>query len=67
MRRLPLIGLLLFASLNFLTETGLPETLPLSTVEFPQALHFLSPGGEDVVIEQGMYEVAQASEWIQYI
>ena len=38
---------------------------PFLPWEFTQALHFLTPGGEDVVVEQGRYEVGQASEWLR--
>lgn len=34
------------------------------TIELEKTVHFLTPGGEDVVVEQGRYEVAQASEWL---
>ena len=35
------------------------------TVELKKSVHFLTPGGEDVVVEQGNYEVGQASEWLR--
>lgn len=64
MRKFPLIGLFLFMSFNVFGGTAQTESLPLPSVEFPQALHFLTPGGEDVVVGQGRYEVVQASEWL---
>jgi len=67
MRQWSIIGFFLFAILMVFIGNARTETLPLPTVEFPQALHFLTPGGEDVVVEQGMYEVTQASEWIEFI
>ena len=35
------------------------------TIELEKTVHFLTPGGEDVVVEQGRYDVAQASEWLR--
>jgi hypothetical protein len=44
------------------TNLSLATTTP--TIELEQSVHFLTPGGEDVVVEQGRYEVGQASEWL---
>jgi hypothetical protein len=44
------------------TSPGLAINTP--TIELEKTVHFLTPGGEDVVVEQGRYEVGQASEWL---
>lgn len=67
MRRLPFIGLLLFLSVMVVIGNTRTETLSTPTVEFTQPLHFLTPGGEDVIVQQGTYEISQASEWLQLI
>ena len=43
-------------------SAGLATNTP--TIELEKTVHFLTPGGEDVVIEKGRYEVGQASEWL---
>ena len=43
-------------------QSGLTTNTP--TIEVTKAVHFLTPGGEDVVVEQGRYEVGQASAWL---
>ena len=63
MRTISLMSLLLFVSFHVFMGTARTESLPAS-VEFTQALHFLTPGGEDVVVDQGKYEITQASEWL---
>ncbi|MDH5426579.1 MAG: hypothetical protein OEY57_00180 [Nitrospirota bacterium] len=37
------------------------------TVDFPTPIHFLTPGGEDVVIPAGMYQVEVAEAWLKLI
>jgi hypothetical protein len=37
------------------------------TIELEKTVHFLTPGGEDVVVEPGTYEVEAADEWLRLI
>jgi hypothetical protein len=37
------------------------------TVDFPASLHFLTPGGEDVVLPAGMYQVEVAESWLKLL
>ena len=67
MRRWPVIGLLLFLSVMVVIGNARAEPLPTPTVEFKRPLHFLTPGGEDIIVQEGTYEVGQATEWIQLI
>ena len=37
------------------------------TIELEKTVHFLTPGGEDVVVDPGTYEVEAADEWLRLI
>ncbi|MEX2494292.1 MAG: hypothetical protein WD425_21340 [Nitrospirales bacterium] len=53
----------------FLGSVGMAHadlTTPL-TVDFSAPIHFLTPGGEDVVLPAGMYQVEVAESWLQLI
>ena len=38
-----------------------------STVEFPSSLHFLDPGGDDVVVGPGRYSMEAAESWLKIV
>lgn len=42
-------------------------TLPAATVELAQAVHFIAPSGDDVVLEASTYTVEPAEQWIRLI
>jgi parallel beta-helix repeat protein len=39
----------------------------IPTVEFPSAIHFLTPAGDDVAIGPGVYEVEAAESWLKLV
>jgi len=45
-------------------HADLPNPL---TVDFPATLHFLTPGGEDVVLPAGTYQVEATESWLKLI
>ena len=55
---------ILFMVILFLGTTNLSLANSTRTIELEKPVHFLTPGGEDVVVEQGRYEVGRASEWL---
>ena len=38
-----------------------------ATVEFPSAIHFLNPAGEDVVVGPGVYDIESTESWLQLV
>ena len=56
--------LVLFFGSVMVVHADLPHPL---TVDFPAPLHFLTPGGEDVVLPAGMYQVEVAESWLKLI
>ena len=38
-----------------------------TTVEFPSAIHFLTPAGDDIEVSQGSYEVEAAESWLKLV
>lgn len=61
MSRMLLIPVLMVLLVG-VASPGLATNSP--TIELDTAVHFLTPGGDDVVVEQGRYEVGQSSEWL---
>jgi len=58
--RLMLVGVLVYA-------TGVAAMTPASThtIELKQGVHFLTPSGDDVLIEAGAYEVESIEGWLR--
>lgn len=57
-----MIRSLVLAAVMMLASSGLSfpaATVSPPNIELSQTLHFLSPGGEDVVVEAGVYEVSR--------
>ena len=64
----PFITLLLSVCLMLAGLTQiLAGTTRATTVEFPSAIHFLTPAGDDVAIGPGVYEVEAAESWLKLI
>lgn len=57
-------SLVLFFGSVTVAYADLPHPL---TVDFPAPLHFLTPGGEDVVLPAGTYQVEAAESWLKLI
>lgn len=58
-----LVCLILMAgSFSCLTATELP-----AFIELERAIHFVTPGGDDVVVQAGTYEVEGAEAWLRLI
>ena len=50
----------------FLWLPAAAQTDPDSShISLEQAVHFLNPGGEDVVVKPGTYLIEQAEEWLR--
>ena len=60
------IGLMILAGLIATHATAATSASPV-TMELEQAVHFLTPSGEDVVVESGMYQVEVAEEWLRLV
>ena len=43
------------------------EATSRTTVEFPAAIHFLNPAGEDVVVGPGMYDIESTESWLKLV
>jgi hypothetical protein len=53
---------------GWLAPLAIADTVPPTpTIILEKATHFLSPSGEDVLIQPGTYAVEQAEGWIQFI
>ncbi len=68
MHRIALISLcILYGWLlpfSLLADADIP---PGPTITLEEAVHYLTPGGEDVVIEPGTYHLEAAEEWLRFI
>ncbi len=43
------------------------NTSKTSSIQLEQAVHFVTPGGENILVEPGTYEIERAEEWLRLI
>lgn len=49
------------------TTASFAEVMTSKKVELPFAIHFLTPGGEDVVVGPGSYDLEVADSWLKLV
>ncbi|MEX2494293.1 MAG: hypothetical protein WD425_21345 [Nitrospirales bacterium] len=49
------------------TTLGLAEATSTTTVDFPAALHFLNPAGDDIEVGPGIYQVEATESWLKLV
>jgi hypothetical protein len=57
----------LFSILVMVAGPTFAETTSTATVEFTAPLHFLTPGGEDIEVGPGVYQVEVAESWLKLV
>ena len=68
MRRYSICSLLCLLSLISLLGEAIADKLPeLPTVELTASIHFLTPGGEDVLVPAGTYHIEPAESWLKLL
>ena len=67
MRRYVMCSLLFLLSLITLLGEAMADKLNLPTVELTTPIHFLTPGGEDIVVPAGSYQVEPAESWLKLL
>ena len=68
MRRHSICSLLFLFSLIALLGEAVADKLPkLPTVELTAPIHFLTPGGEDVLLPAGSYHIEPAEAWLKLL
>ena len=68
MKRIPFISMVFSGLLFFVgAAQAFAETTLATTVELPSLLHFLTPGGDDIEVPPGEYQVEAAESWLKLV